>query len=75
VTPVVVAVVLIALCVWISRWDLRRPGPEGEAARARYPFARPRPSGQRLAVMFVAAIAVCLISLAVLPYLEPFRFP
>ena len=74
-TPVVVAVVLIALCVWISRWDLRRPGPEGEAARARYPFARPRPSGQRLTVMAVAAIVVLVVSLQVLPYLDRFRFP
>ena len=72
-TPVVVAVVLIALCVWISRWDLRRPG--AYAARARHPYARPRPSVQRLAVMFFAAIAVCLLALAVLPHLDAYRFP
>ncbi|RYC14636.1 hypothetical protein [Nocardioides zhouii] len=72
-TSVVVACVLIALCWWISRWDLRRP--DAVAARARYPYARPRPSVRRLAVMCVAAVAVCLLSMAVLPYLDAFRFP
>ena len=72
-TSVAVAIVLIALCWWISRWDLRRP--DAVAARARHPYARPRPSVPRLAVMFVAALAVCLLSLAVLPHLDAFRFP
>jgi ABC-type Fe3+ transport system permease subunit len=72
VTLVVLAVVVVAV-VWISRWDLRRPG--AGAARARHPFARPRPSGRRLAAMFVAAIAICLLALATLPHLDRFRFP
>ena len=70
---VAVAVVLAGICWWISRWDLRRP--EAHAARARYPYARPRPSVQRLLVMGLAALAVCLLSLAALPHLEMFRFP
>ena len=72
-TLVAVGLVLGGICWWISRWDLRRP--DALEVRARYPYARPRPSVQRLLVMGLAAIAVCLLSLAVLPYLEMFRFP
>jgi ABC-type Fe3+ transport system permease subunit len=70
--PVTLAalVVVIAAAVWISRWDRRRPG-----ARARHPFARPRPPARRLAVMAIAALAICLLALAVLPHLDRFRFP
>ena len=68
-----VALVLGAISWWISRWDLRRP--DAHEARARFPYARPRPSLMRLAVMGMVAIAICLLSLAVLPYLEMFRFP
>ena len=70
---VVVLVLLVAAVVWISRWDLRRP--DAVDARARNPFARPRPPARRLAGLIVAAIAVCLIALAVLPHLDRFRFP
>jgi ABC-type Fe3+ transport system permease subunit len=69
----VVLVLIVAAVVWISRWDLRRP--DAVDARARNPFARPRPPARRLAGMIVAAIAICLLSLAVLPYLDRFRFP
>ena len=70
---VVVLLVVIAVAIWISRWDLRRP--EAGDARARNPFARPRPPVRSLASMIVAAIAICLLALAVLPYLDRFRFP
>lgn len=68
-----VLVAVIAVVVWISRWDLRRP--DAVAARARNPFARPRPPVRRLAGLIAAAIAICLLALAVLPYLDRFRFP
>jgi len=69
-----VLIVLIVLAVlWISRWDLRRP--DAVEARARNPFARPRPSLRRLAILFVAAIAVCLLALEFLPALDRYRFP
>jgi ABC-type Fe3+ transport system permease subunit len=74
VTPVVLVVVVVAAVVlWISRWDLRRP--DAVDARARNPFARPRPPARRLAGLMVAAIVICLLALAVLPYLDRFRFP
>ena len=70
----VVIVVFVAVAVaWISRWDVRRP--DAVEARSRIPFARPRPPLRRLAVLFVAAIAICLLALAVLPHLDRFRFP
>jgi ABC-type Fe3+ transport system permease subunit len=69
----VVLVLVAAAVFWISRWDLRRP--DAVEARARNPFARPRPPARRLAGLIVAAIAVCLVALAVLPYLDRFRFP
>jgi ABC-type Fe3+ transport system permease subunit len=72
-TVVVPLLVVIAIAIWISRWDLRRPG--ADAARAHNPFARPRPPVRSLAVMIVAAIVICLLALAVLPYLDRFRFP
>lgn len=72
-TLVVLVAVVVAAVVWIARWDLRRP--EAVDARARNPFARPRPPARRLAVLIVAAIAICLLALAVLPYLDRFRFP
>ena len=72
-TLLAVLAVLVVAVMWISRWDLRRP--DAVAARARHPFARPRPPARRLATMFVAAIAICLLALAVLPYLDRFRFP
>ncbi len=65
--------VVVVAAVWISRWDLRRP--DAVAARARHPFARQRPPARRLVTMFVIAIAVCLLALAVLPYLDWLRFP
>jgi ABC-type Fe3+ transport system permease subunit len=73
VTAVVVVLLIAAAVVWISRWDLRRP--DAVDARARNPFARPRPPARRLAVLMIVAIAICLLSLAVLPYLDRFRFP
>lgn len=66
-------VIVVAAVVWIARWDLRRP--DAVDARARNPFARPRPSGRRLAGLIAAAIAICLLALAVLPHLDRFRFP
>ena len=69
----VLLVLLVVAVVWISRWDLRRP--DAVDVRARNPFARPRPPARRLASMIVAAIAICLFTLAVLPYLDRFRFP
>src|SRR5215218_2276307 len=69
----VLVLVVVAAVVWISRWDLRRP--DAVAARARNPFARPRPPVRHLARLIVIAIAVCLLALAVLPYLDRFRFP
>ena len=68
-----ILVAVVATVVWISRWDVRRP--DAVDARARNPFARPRPPARRLAVLIVAAIAICLLALAVLPYLDRFRFP
>ena len=70
---VVVLVLVVAAAVWISRWDLRRP--DAVEARARNPFARPRAPARRLASLIVAALAICLLALAVLPYLDRFRFP
>ena len=72
-TVVVIVLALVAAAVWISRWDLRRP--DAVEARKRNPFARPRAPAPRLAAMFVAAIAICLLALAVLPFLDSFRFP
>ena len=72
-TPVLVILLVVGAAVWISRWDLRRP--DAVDARARNPFARPRPSGRRLVGLAAAAIAICLLALAVLPYLDRFRFP
>ena len=72
-TAVVLVLVVAAAAIWISRWDLRRP--DAVEARARNPFARPRAPMRRLAAMLVAAIAICLLALAVLPYLDWFRFP
>ena len=69
----IVLVAVVAAVVWISRWDARRP--DAVDVRARNPFARPRPPAGRLAVLIVAAIAICLLALAVLPYLDRFRFP
>jgi ABC-type Fe3+ transport system permease subunit len=65
--------VVTLVAVWISRWDLRRP--DAADRRARNPFARPRPPARRMAIMAVAALAICLLALAVLPYLDRFRFP
>jgi ABC-type Fe3+ transport system permease subunit len=73
VVTLVLLVLVVAAVVWISRWDLRRP--DAVDARARNPFARPRPPARRLAGLMVAAIAICLLALAVLPYLDRFRFP
>ena len=72
-TLVILVLLVAAAVVWISRWDLRRP--DAVDARARNPFARPRPPARRLAGLIVAAIAICLLALAVLPYLDRFRFP
>jgi ABC-type Fe3+ transport system permease subunit len=69
----VVLVVAVVVVVWISRWDLRRP--DAVDARAHNPFARSRPSARRLAGLMVAAIVICVLALAVLPYLDRFRFP
>jgi ABC-type Fe3+ transport system permease subunit len=69
----VVIIVIGIVVIWITRWDLRRP--DAVEARARNPFARPRPSLRRLAVLFVAAIAICLLALEALPHLDRFRFP
>jgi ABC-type Fe3+ transport system permease subunit len=69
----VTLVLLVVAVVWISRWDLRRP--DAVDVRARNPFARPRPPARRLAGLIVAAITICLLALAVLPYLDRFRFP
>ena len=69
----VVLVLVVAAVVWIARWDLRRP--DAGDRRARNPFARPRPPARRLAGLIIAAIAICLLALAVLPYLDSFRFP
>lgn len=69
----VVLVLLVAAVVWISRWDLRRP--DAVDARARNPFARPRPPARRIAGLIAAAITICLLALAILPHLERFRFP
>jgi ABC-type Fe3+ transport system permease subunit len=69
----VVLLVLVAIVVWIARWDPRRP--DAEDLRASNPFARPRPPLHHLARMIIAAIAICLLALAVLPYLDRFRFP
>ena len=66
-------VLVVMIVVWIARWDLRAPGAAD--LRARNPFARPRPEGRRLAGMIAAAIAICLLALAVLPHLDRFRFP
>jgi hypothetical protein len=55
------------------RWDLRRP--YAVEARARNPFAGPRAPPRRLAGLLAAAIAICLLALAVLPHLDRFRFP
>lgn len=69
----VVLLVAVAVVVWIARWDLRRP--DAHDLRAGNPFARPRPPARHLARMIVAAIAICLLALAILPYLDRFRFP
>jgi ABC-type Fe3+ transport system permease subunit len=68
-----VLVAVVAAVVWISRWDLRRP--DAVEARAGNPFARPRPSVRRITGLIVAAIVICVVALAVLPYLDRFRFP
>jgi hypothetical protein len=73
VTLVVLVVVVLAAVFWNSRWDLR--WPDAVDARAHNPFARPRPPARRLAGLMVAAIVICLLALAVLPYLDRFRFP
>jgi ABC-type Fe3+ transport system permease subunit len=73
VVTLLVIVLVAGAVVWISRWDLRRP--DAVDARARHPFARPRPPARRLVGLIVAAIAICLLTLAVLPYLDRFRFP
>jgi ABC-type Fe3+ transport system permease subunit len=70
---VVLLLVIVAAAVWISRWDLRRP--DAVEARARNPFARSRPPATRLAGLIAAAIAICLLALAILPHLEWLRFP
>ena len=70
---ILVVLVVVAAAVWISRWDPRRP--DAVDARARNPFARPRPSPARLAGLAAAAIAIGLLALAVLPYLDRFRYP
>ena len=72
-TAVILVLVVVAAAIWISRWDVRRP--DAVEARARIPFAARRAPLPRLAAMFVAAIAIGVLALAVLPYLDDFRFP
>ncbi len=72
-TVVILVLVVAAAAIWISRWDVRRP--DAVEARARIPFAARRAPLRRLAAMFVAAIAICVLALEVLPYLDQFRFP
>ena len=66
-------ILVVVAVAWISRWDLRRP--DAVDARARNPFARPRPQARRLAGLMVAAAAIWVLALAALPYLDRFRFP
>ena len=72
-TVVILILVVAAAVIWISRWDVRRP--DAVEARARIPFARPRAPMRRQAAMFFAAIAICLLALEILPFLDQFRFP
>ena len=72
-TAGILVLVVAAAAIWISRWDVRRP--DAVEARARIPFAARRAPLSRLAVLFVAAIAICLLALQVLPFLDKFRFP